>query len=245
MPHRITKPNRTRAAKTAKGTLGSNKISNVGQLIDRLRTYSPDEPLETVNHELLQAMLRTLRTILQKPRSVRNLEKICAINGCYLDNEICRHFPYWEKDPTTFWEPLAEALPAYSSLPGKEERLRAFFSHALVLEVDLQIRRIQWRFVTIMAHRHFERRHPIANLKTEKVRDYLLEIGLEATERNVLRCHNIITSGKRRKEFCQKFQAISVEQTQAQREENQYSVNYGLMFMDCIPDDLYVCYFIL
>ncbi|OAA35579.1 hypothetical protein BBO_08608 [Beauveria brongniartii RCEF 3172] len=239
MLRRITKPKRARAVKSVRDTIASNRISNVGQLIECLQTYSPDEPLETVNHELLQSMLRTLRTILQRPRSARNLEKIRAIDGCYLDNEIYRHFPQWERDPATFWEPPAEAFPAYCSLSGKAERLRAFFSHALVLEVEFKVRQIQWRFVTIMAFKHFERRHPRANLKTDKVRDYLLEIGLEATETNVSRCHHVITSGKRRTEFCQKLQVVSVEQAQADREENQHPVNYGPMFMSSIPDDLW------
>lgn len=235
-------PKTARTAKVTKRTTASNKISNVGQLINRLQTYSPDESLATVNHDLLRAMLRTLRTILEKPRSVRNITAIRAIDGCYLDNEIRCQFRSWGEDPTTFWEPPVKAFPAYSGCPGPKERLRVFFSGALALGTELKIRRIQWRFVTIVAHRHFVRRNPTAKLKTDKVRDYLLEIGLEASDTNVSKCHDLIISGKRRTEFCQKLQAVSLEQGQRDLTGNQDPVKYGSMFLSSIPDDMYVNY---
>ena len=232
-------------------TSPSIQITNVGQLVACLRSYPEEEPLDQVNREVLRAILLKLRCILDKSGSELNNDKIHAIRNCAVDREVSKYFDSWHKDPATFWELSLLELPKYSELSATKEKLRVFFTGVLKQDVQLKVRRIQWRFITISAHRQFRRQHPTGKVTGDKVRLYLRDLGLSVSADEVSRCMSILTSGQRRLEFCAGLQTAprsealksqyatpAAKRGQSKPITSRGLVNCAPMFMEAIPDDM-------
>lgn len=230
----------------------SADISNIGKLIIQLQAYPPEARLDSVNIDLLRVLCRQLRTIIAKSTARPNNTKIHAIKECSVDEEVSKQFDCWRKDPKTFWELSLAALPQYSTLGGSQEKLRAFFLGALHLNKQNKIRRVHYRFVTIAANELFRRQNGSANITEEVVRAYLQNLSLPASDDDVTRFINILTGGRRRKQFCRDIQTAARDRanqvacadtnsgnTTAQTKKEE-PVDYGPMFIDAIPDDMYV-----
>ncbi|KAK2600328.1 hypothetical protein QQS21_004969 [Conoideocrella luteorostrata] len=228
------------------------QIANIGQVVNYLQSYSPDEPLDTVSHDFLRAILRKLRNILERSSSELNCDKIQAIEECCVDNKVSEHFECWRNDPSEFWELSLAILPKNSGLHGTKEKLRIFFHGALKLDIQLKIRRIHWRFLTISAHAYFRRQYPTGKITDKKVRHFLQELCLSASDNEVSRCMSILTGGQRRTEFCRSLQvagqnamekikgcAGTNESANHDPAKKQETIDYGPMFLDTIPDDIW------
>ncbi|KAM4066782.1 hypothetical protein HRG_012170 [Hirsutella rhossiliensis] len=211
---------RRKAIKDSSKTRGRKQIPTaepptIGQVVDVLSTYSPDDSFDTLkrddkNHELLRRIYFRLQDLFKtsKTRSEANRDRIKAIQKCELDREIADRFPIWNRNPLEFWENSIEALPKYGQFPKpRKERLRIFYEGALQLKTQFKVQVIMWRFITVSAYRHFRRKYPGKIISKPKVRKFLTYLGLLVSGDSVQRFANLLLSGQRRKRFCQELQA--------------------------------------
>ena len=225
------------------------ETSNIGQLISYLQMYPADEPLHELNHDFLRVLSRKLRSTLEKSSSELNKAKIHAIEQVHIDDELQRYSECWRNDPAEFWDLSLEALPKYSDLRQTNERLRVFLRGAIKLDTQLKIRRIHYRFVTIAAYKHFRRVHPTGKVTEDKVRSYSKDLDLALAKNELKKLTEILCGGQKRRVFCQSLQAATKKASASRKAatndelnntEVEGAVDYAPMFVDEIPDAMYV-----
>lgn len=173
------------------------KLENVGQVLAGLKEYSPNTSLRAVNQEFLRAMSRVLRTIVESPRSERNLCKALDV-GLSIHNDVLSQFDRWTNDPREFWHPLPGNLSRYSELSSSMDKAKGFYSSLLKLRSNVAQGQVRWRIGTISAFLDYRKLTcigEVSKITKPKIRRWLKSIQWSTEEAEIEMCRRIILAG--------------------------------------------------
>ncbi|KAJ4161590.1 uncharacterized protein LMH87_007621 [Akanthomyces muscarius] len=200
------------------------KLENVGQVLAGLEGYPPNTSLRAVNLEFLRAVSRVLRTIVETPKSERNLGKALDVS-LSIHDDVLSQFDRWTNDPREFWHPQAGHVNRYSELSSSTDKAKGFYSSLLKLRGNVAQCQVRWRIGTISAfldYRKMTSTGEVSKIVKPNIRRWLKTIQWSTEEDEIEKCRQIILAGGRRHKFCK----LLGEATPAQNNTECYSAMF-------------------